>query len=56
VENVRCFGPEQTLDLSDGDGSPAQWTVLLGDNGTGKTTLLQAIAGMQTIHSTTFIG
>lgn len=56
VENVRCFGPEQTLDLSDGDGRPAQWTVLLGDNGTGKTTLLQAIAGMQTTHSITFIG
>jgi len=50
VENVRCFGPEQTLDLSDGDGRPAQWTVLLGDNGTGKTTLLQAIAGMQRLE------
>jgi ABC-type multidrug transport system ATPase subunit len=50
LENVRCFGPEQTLDLSDGDGRPAQWTVLLGDNGTGKTTLLQAIAGMQTLE------
>lgn len=42
LENVRCFGPEQTLDLTDDDGTPAQWTVLLGDNGTGKTTLLQA--------------
>ena len=21
LENVRCFGPEQTLDLSDGDGN-----------------------------------
>jgi len=44
LENVRCFGPEQTLDLSDGDGDWAQWTVILGDNGTGKTTLLQSIA------------
>lgn len=43
VENVRCFGPEQTLDLTDEEGNPAQWTVLLGDNGTGKTTLLQAV-------------
>jgi energy-coupling factor transporter ATP-binding protein EcfA2 len=45
VRNVRCFGDiEQTLDLSDGKGRPAQWTILLGDNGTGKTTLLQALA------------
>ena len=42
LENVRCFGPEQTPNLTDDDGTPAQWTVLLGDNGTGKTTLLQA--------------
>ena len=42
LENVRYFGPEQTLDLTDDDGTPVQWTVLLGDNGTGKTTLLQA--------------
>src|SRR5437868_3998390 len=43
VENVRCFGPEQTLDLSDGQGCPAQWTIILGDNGVGKTTLLQSL-------------
>ena len=33
VENVRSFGPPQTLDLSDGYGRPIQWTILLGDNG-----------------------
>lgn len=43
VENVRCFGPKQTLDCSDGSGKPRQWTVILGDNGTGKTTLLHLI-------------
>lgn len=42
VENVRCFGPKQTIDVSDGKGRPAQWTVILGDNNTGKTTLLQS--------------
>lgn len=47
VANVRCFGPAQTLDLSDGEGRPAPWTVILGDNGTGKTTLLQAIAALE---------
>ncbi len=43
VENIRCFGPKQTLDCSDGEYRPRQWTVILGDNGTGKSTLLQAI-------------
>lgn len=44
VANFRCFGKEpQTLDLSDGNGKPAQWTVLLGENGVGKTTLLQLL-------------
>jgi hypothetical protein len=43
VEGVRCFKDEQRLDLSDGKGAPAQWTVLLGENGTGKTTLLWGI-------------
>jgi predicted ATPase len=43
VDNVRCFGPSQKLDLSDGKGRPARWTIILGDNGVGKTTLLQAL-------------
>src|SRR5207247_2318247 len=43
LENVRCFGPKQTLDLSDGKGKPARWTIILGINGTGKTTLLQSL-------------
>ncbi len=47
VENIRCFGPEQTLTLEREDGSPAMWTVLLGENGVGKTTLLQLIAGTE---------
>ncbi|MEI8573448.1 hypothetical protein U737_01220 [Methylomonas sp. LW13] len=43
VENVRCFAEKQTLDLSDGNARPAQWTVILGGNGTGKSTLLDAL-------------
>lgn len=49
LENVRCFGPKQTLDLSDGKGRPVRWTVILGDNGVGKTTLLQCLAAMNPI-------
>jgi predicted ATP-binding protein involved in virulence len=47
VENVKCFKKEQTLDLSDGNGLPAQWTVILGDNNTGKTTLLRCLAYLE---------
>lgn len=44
VQNLRCFGETQRLDLTTPDGGLARWTLLLGDNGTGKTTLLQAMA------------
>lgn len=47
VENVRCFGKKQSLDLSNGQGGPARWTVILGDNGVGKTTLLQSMVASQ---------
>jgi len=47
VENARCFGPKQTIDVSDGHGRPAQWTVILGDNSTGKTTLLQGFIALE---------
>jgi predicted ATP-binding protein involved in virulence len=49
LENVRCFGEKQTLDLSDGNGKPARWTILLGNNGTGKTTVLQTLAIQMTL-------
>lgn len=51
VSGFRCFGPTQTLDLSDGRGNPAQWTIILGANGTGKSSLLQAIAGLEITES-----
>src|SRR5688572_18619685 len=47
LQDVRCFGPQQSLDLSNGAGRPAQWTVILGLNGTGKTTILQLLAGAE---------
>lgn len=45
VANVKCFHDEQTIDLSDGEGGFARWTVILGNNNTGKTTLLKSLAG-----------
>jgi predicted ATP-binding protein involved in virulence len=47
VENVLCFKTRQKLDLCDANGNPAQWTVILGDNGVGKTTLLRCIVAME---------
>ena len=45
VKNIRCFGEEpQRLSLSQESGKPARWTIVLGNNGIGKTTLLQALA------------
>ncbi len=47
LENIRSFGARQFLDLLDDKGRPAQWTLILGDNGVGKTTLLQCLARMR---------
>lgn len=46
LENVRCFGPPQTLRLSTERGQPIPWTVIFGDNGSGKTTLLQSVCSV----------
>ena len=47
IQNIKCFGDRQTLNLSNKNGGPAPWTLLIGDNGVGKTTLLQCIAWMR---------
>jgi energy-coupling factor transporter ATP-binding protein EcfA2 len=49
IENVRCFGDHQKLDLTVAGGRPARWTLILGENGVGKTTLLQCIAWMRLV-------
>ncbi|GJD97683.1 AAA family ATPase [Methylobacterium iners] len=51
LENVRAFGAEQTLDLSDAKGRPAKWNLIIGQNGVGKTTIMQALARMRPIPS-----
>jgi predicted ATP-binding protein involved in virulence len=50
IGNIRCFGQPQTVKLGI-DGSPIYWTVILGNNGTGKTTLLQALAAFADLIS-----
>ena len=46
IKNVKSFGEEQELSLLNEDGSVARWTLILGDNGIGKTTLLKCLAWM----------
>ena len=43
LENVRSFGTKQTIKFTDKDGNAARWNVILGDNGTGKTTVLRSL-------------
>lgn len=43
LSNVKAFIPDTVLDLCIG-GSPAAWTLILGENGLGKSTLLQCLA------------
>lgn len=47
LEGVNCFKDKQTLDLSDENGNYSPWTIILGDNGTGKTTLLKILDKVQ---------
>ena len=50
MANFRCFGDPQILNLTDAKGRPARWTVIVGENGVGKTSLLQCLAGLASEH------
>ncbi len=46
IQHIKLFGDFE-LSFTEGDGPdapPRMWTVIIGENGTGKSTLLQAIA------------
>ncbi len=49
IENIKCFGEKVTLDLTNTDGTISPWTLILGDNGIGKTTLLEALVWMSPV-------
>ena len=51
LENIRSFSERQELKLEAADGRPAQWTLIVGDNGVGKTTLLQCLARMRPVFN-----
>lgn len=43
LTNIKCF-EDLKIDFLDENSEPRKWTVLVGDNGAGKSTVLQAIA------------
>ena len=49
LSNVRCFGSRQVFSLVDENDNPSRWNIVLGDNGVGKTTLLQCLAWMRPV-------
>ena len=50
LKNLKCFKGKHDINLSTPAGKPAMWTVILGNNNTGKTTILRALAGLEALH------
>ena len=44
LEGIKCFLREQVIDFAQPSRDKPSWTLVLGDNGTGKSTLLRCIA------------
>jgi len=48
--NLKCFRGQHRVDLRGRDERPSLWTLLLGENGVGKTTILQMLAWMRPVE------
>lgn len=46
LKQFKCFKGRQEISFATEDGKVAQWTFLVGENGVGKTTVLQALASL----------
>ena len=51
LENVKSFLGSHLLSLTDENGRPARWTLILGENGVGKTTLLECLAHLAPVFN-----
>jgi hypothetical protein len=49
LENVRAFGSQQSMQFAGENGAISRWNLILGENGVGKTTLMQALAVMKPV-------
>jgi hypothetical protein len=56
ITDLKCFHGENTINLSAENGDFARWTVILGNNNTGKTTILKALAGFEPIEKRAAMG
>ena len=46
IKDFNCFRGEQTISFTRPDGRYQQWNVILGNNNTGKTTILRLLSGL----------
>src|SRR3972149_4052495 len=44
IQNIKSFSEKTTIPLKNENGTPSMWNIIVGNNGTGKTTILKAIA------------
>ncbi len=49
--NLKCFRGDHEVDFTGADERPSLWTLFLGENGVGKTSILQMLAWMRPFDS-----
>ena len=47
IKNIKCFKDTHAISFVKPNGEPFQWNVILGNNNTGKTTILKVIASLE---------